>query len=716
MRLIASFALLLATASPVAAQRPIAPDTTRRDSANVTLPEITVTVTRTAEPVFRIPAAIDVVDRRELNGAQSTLGLDESLNNLPGVYVANRYNYSLDQRLAIRGAGSRANFGVRGVKVVLDGVPQTLPDGQSQLTNVDFGNLQRIEVLRGASSSLYGNASGGVLNLTSEPAAAGTFSQSLRAEGGSFGLFRIQGRSSARRGAASGTLSLSHTSIEGFRQLSKTRFTQLNLGGDVVLGSATSLGLRFGYTDAPQAQNPGALNANEVRANPDSAAGNNILRKADKVVSQGQLSLALTHHTGRGGVTATAFGIIRNLRAPQAIPPSTGTQGPAVGTISTIDRAVGGLRFSTEQHVGGAERAPRITVGVDLQRMQDDRALYRAVAAVQDTSLLDQRETVTEVGPFAQLRWSPSSDIEIVTGARYDAVKFSVDGHHLTDGTDNSGSRTMSAFSANAGISYLRDRRLSPYVNLSTAFETPTTTELANQPNSTGGFNSQLDPQRTVNYEVGARGVLGPVTYSVAGFVGRVRNAIVQYREVSGRGYFANAGRLKNDGIELGLSARLADQLRLFTAYTYSNFRYGQYRIVNGATTDTLDGKQLPGIPKAFIRVGLRAGPARGVTLDVDHTMSAAVFADDKNTLYVNGWGKGSATTLNGIGLGVTNLRLSWEGRSGGAWLRPFLGVNNLWDRTYISSLTVNGTFGRVFETAPGRNYYLGGEIGWAAR
>ncbi len=443
MRLVASFAVLLALASPVLAQSPVARDTTGRDSAVVTLQEITVTITRTAETVSRIPAAIDVVDRRELHGAQSTLGLDESLNNLPGVYVANRYNYSLDQRLAIRGAGSRANFGVRGVKVVLDGIPQTLPDGQSQLTNVDFGNLQRIEVLRGASSSLYGNASGGVLNLTSEPAAPGAFSQSLRSEGGSFGLFRIQGRSSARRGAASGTLSLSHTSIDGFRQLSQARFTQLNLGGDVVLGSATNLGLRFGYTDAPQAQNPGALNANEVRANPDSAAANNILRKADKDVSQGQLSLALTHHTGRGRVTATAFGIIRDLRAPQAIPPSTGTQGPTVGTISTIDRAVGGVRLSTEQHLGTTERAPRITVGVDLQRMQDDRALYRAVAAVQDTSLLDQRETVTEIGPFAQLRWSPSSDIEIVTGGRYDAVKFSVDDHHLTDGTDNSGSRTL---------------------------------------------------------------------------------------------------------------------------------------------------------------------------------------------------------------------------------------------------------------------------------
>ncbi|MEO8634136.1 MAG: TonB-dependent receptor [Gemmatimonadales bacterium] len=716
MRFPASFALLLALSSPLAAQSPTARDSIGRDSAKVTLEEITVTVTRTAEKLSRIPAAVDVVDRREIHGAQSTLGLDESLNNLPGVYVANRYNYSLDQRLAIRGAGSRANFGVRGVKVVLDGVPQTLPDGQSQLTNVDFGNIRRIEVLRGASSSLYGNASGGVLNLTSEPAAPGTFSQSIRAEGGSFGLFRIQGRSSARRGAASGTLSLSHTSVDGFRQRSQAQLTQLNLGGDVVIGSATNIGLRFGYTDAPKAQNPGALTAAEVRANPDSAAGNNILRKADKDVSQGQLSLAVTHFTGRGSVTASAFGIVRNLRSPQAIPPTGGTQGPTIGTISHIDRAVGGLRFSTEQHLGAADRAPRVTVGVDLQRMQDDRSLFRAVAAVQDTLLLDQRETVTEVGPFAQLRWSPVTEIEIVTGGRYDAVKFSVDDHHLTDGTDNSGSRTMSAFSANAGLSYVQDQRLSPYVNISTAFETPTTTELANQPNSTGGFNSLLDPQRTVNYEIGARGVAGPVTYSAAGFISRVSNAIVQYREVSGRAYFANAGQVKNDGIELGLSARLAEQLRLFTAYTYSNFRYGRYRIVTGAVTDTLDGKQLPGIPKAFIRFGLRAGPVRGVALDIDHTMSAAVFADDKNTQYVNGWGKASPTTINGIGLGVTNLRLSWEGKSGSAWLRPFLGVNNLWDRTYVSSLTVNATFGRVFEPAPGRNFYLGGEIGWAAQ
>ncbi len=132
---------------------------------------------------------------------------------------------------------------------------------------------------------------------------------------------------------------------------------------------------------------------------------------------------------------------------------------------------------------------------------------------------------------------------------------------------------------------------------------------------------------------------------------------------------------------------------------------------------DTLDGKRLPGVPKAFIRFGLRAGPVRGVSLDVDHTMSSSIYADDQNTIYVNGWGKANPrTALTGVGLGVTNARLSWDGISGGAWVRPFVAVNNLWNRRYVGSLTLNGAFGRVFETAPGRNWYIGGEIGWATR
>ncbi len=712
-------ALVVLLATPLAAQVPASPDSTTGDSSGVRLPEITVTVTRSPAIVSRIPAAVGVVDRRDLQGAQATLGLDESIANIPGVYVANRYNYSLDQRLSIRGAGSRANFGLRGVKVLLDGVPQTLPDGQSQLTNVDFGNLRRIEVIRGASSSLYGNASGGVLSLTSEGAAPGPFSQSLRVEGGSFGLFKIHSRTTARRGPASGVLSVSRTEVDGFRQHSATEFTQLNLGGDYLVRSRTALGVRFGYTDAPKAENPGALTATEVVANPDSAAANNIRREADKAVSQGQLAVSLRRYNDRGEFSVTAFGLVRDLSNPIAAPPPQGT-GPTIGTFITIDRQVFGVRLAADQRLGGPAAPVRLLAGVDLQRMRDDRTNHRAVSGLKDTLILDQRETVTEVGPFVQLNWHPVTDLIVSGGGRYDAVTFDVDDHFLREATptDNSGNRTMSAVSGNLGAVYVRDARMSPYLNVSTSFETPTTTELANQPNSTGGFNSQLDPQRTWNYELGARGTIGRVTYSVSGFISRIEDAIVPYNEVSGRAYFVNAGKLKNDGLELGLSAQLHRQLRVFGNYTYADYRFGTYRVVDqqAGTVDTLDGKRLPGVPQGFARLGLRAGPVRGVSLDVDHTLATSLFADDQNTLYVAGLGAAHRGEIRGVGNGVTNLRLSWEGRAAGAWVRPFIGINNLWDREYVGSFTLNGVFGRVFETAPGRNYYVGGEIGWAAR
>ena len=208
-RLVTAFALVIAV--PAYAQEPAAGDTTRRDTTGVTqLPELEVTVTRSPETLARVPFAVGVLDRDDLVRGQPTLGIDEALNNLPGVVVSNRYNFSLDQRISIRGFGSRSNFGVRGLKILVDGIPQTLPDGQSQLTNVDFADLDRAEVLRGASSSLYGNASGGVIAFQTEGAAPGPFAQRVRLQGGDGkrpgdGFYKWQSWTSARSGDVSGT-------------------------------------------------------------------------------------------------------------------------------------------------------------------------------------------------------------------------------------------------------------------------------------------------------------------------------------------------------------------------------------------------------------------------------------------------------------------------------------------------------------------------------
>ena len=688
---------------PARGQEPVRPDTTGPDTTRVRqLPELNVTVTRSAEPLQKVPYAVGVLNRDDLQRGQQTLGIDEALNNLPGVVVSNRYNFSLDQRISIRGFGSRSNFGVRGLKILLDGVPQTLPDGQSQLTNIDFATIDRAEVLRGASSSLYGNASGGVISFQTQQAAPGPFAQSVRVQGGSGerdgdDFYKWQTWTSGRSGHVSGTLSLSQFKADGFRQHSAAEFRQLNTGLDYAISGSTLARLRLSLADNPEAQNPGALTLAEYLANPDSAASNNIRREADKDAQQHQLALGLRHFDDAGNeYEATIFGLIRDLANPLAAPPDI-NPGPTAGTYVAIDRAVGGARLSASRRLGGAETSPRVNAGADVQLMRDDRQNFVHNAGVPTADVfLDQLEKITEIGPFAQVQWSPNEKLLISTGLRYDWVRFDLDDRYTGDGFDDSGARTMSALSGNVGASWTFDTRFIPYVNVSTAFETPTTTELVNQPDGSGGFNPELGPQRAVNYELGARGQPGQgISYSVAVFLGRVSDAIVQQSEVGGRAFFRNAGKTHNDGAEVGLTISPLSAVTLSAAYTYARYRF---------SGDSLDGNRLPGVPEHFWRLGVRTVLPAGFYADVDHTISTSVAADDANTIIVPAWGAG-----------VTNLRLGWSGNTGNLRLAPFLGLNNLWDRRYIGSVTLNGVGGRVIEPAPRRVLYLGTEIGYAA-
>jgi iron complex outermembrane receptor protein len=290
-------------------------------------------------------------------------------------------------------------------------------------------------------------------------------------------------------------------------------------------------------------------------------------------------------------------------------------------------------------------------------------------------------------------------------GARYDWVRFDVTDYHLSDGVDNSGARTNSALSGSLGLSWSKGARFVPYANISTAFETPTTTELVNQPNGSGGFNDQLKPQRAVTGEIGARGrPTARVRYSVALFLGRITDAIVQQQEVGGRAYFVNAGKVHNDGAEIGVTVTPVNGLTLSGAYTYAHYRFADYKVVSGTAVDTLDGNRLPGVPENFWRFGLRTVLPRGFYLDADHTISSSVAANDANTIVVDSWGAG-----------VTNARFGWGGDAGSVSVAPFLGVNNLWDRQYVGSVTLNGTGGRVYEPSPRRVVYLGMEIGYRA-
>jgi iron complex outermembrane receptor protein len=342
-----------------------------------------------------------------------------------------------------------------------------------------------------------------------------------------------------------------------------------------------------------------------------------------------------------------------------------------------------------------------MTLGADLQLMRDDREnRVSSGGAPTDEVLLDQREKVLEAGPFVQLRWRPSPRLTVDAGTRYDAVRFKVQDNLLSDGIDHGGDRTMSAVSGSVGLAFQTSDRITIYAQGSTAFETPTTTELVNQTGASAGFNPDLDPQRAVNLEAGLRGRFGILDLSATGFVTNVRDAIIQVREVGGRAFFDNAGETRNRGIEAGATVLVSERFSLQAAYTHADYTFTDYIIVNGAVSDTLTGNRLSGVPRNFFRAGLRAGPFAGFTLDVDQVMSSSLFADDLNTVEVADWGTG-----------VTNLRATWTGRTGGLQLTPFVAVQNAFDRSYVGSVTINGAFGRVFEPSPGRNGYLGLQI-----
>ncbi|MBM4194772.1 MAG: hypothetical protein FJ202_10400 [Gemmatimonadetes bacterium] len=704
MRTATSLGLVLALGAPVVGAFAQRADSARADSARA-LSKVTVTVTRAGDSATRAPWAIGVQNRAEIARAQATLGIDEALNSIPGVVVANRYNYSLDQRLSIRGAGSRANFGTRGVKILLDGIPQSLPDGQNQLTNVDLAAVSRVEVLRGSASSLYGNGSGGVIAFETDKSAPDRLGATLRLTSGSYDMQKVQGRLAGRAGGMIRSLSASRTVVGGFRQFDSAEVRQAILAVDRSLGAGRTLALRASYGDTPTSHNPGALTPAEYAKNRDSAASFNTARNANKVLSQAQYSLRFSDTRDAGEHGLAVYLQRRFVDNPLATAPP-GTTGAAIGTLSTLNRWVTGARFDANHRWRDVRGAPRVAIGFDAQRSLDIRRNWRVTGGKRtvatDTLFLDQGESVIALGPFASVQWMPSERLLMSAGARADRLTYTVSDFFLRDGLNNSATREMSATTGHFGLSWAAHPALTLHGNLATAFETPTTTEMLARQDGAGGFNPDLGPQNIRTTEAGARGTMGPrIDYNVTLFSSRYTNAIIQFLETNGRAFFRNAGETKNAGAEIGVTARPVSWLDASVAWTQSRYRFAKYRVQNRAVVDTLDGRRVAGVADKFVRFGLRAR-WRDAALDLDHTAAGDLFADDRNTQKVDGWGDGAL-----------NIRLSWDGIVRGARVAPFVAVNNAFNVAYVGSVNVNGANNRILEPAPLRNFYVGVETGW---
>ncbi|MDH5804389.1 MAG: TonB-dependent receptor [Gemmatimonadota bacterium] len=680
--LIAGVLLPLATATvaeSVAGQQ-APPQDSLRDST-VVLETIEISVTRRFEDSFGVPYGVSVVRGRDIEKGRATFGLDEALGEVPGLYIANRYNPSLDQRVSIRGFGARAAFGARGVKILLDGVPQTLPDGQGQMTNVEIGSLESVEILRGPSSSLYGNASGGVIALTSKDPSFVEATADFRAVAGAYGFRKAQFSASSPVGSGAIQFSGSGTVLDGYRQHSFARMNTASVKVIQTLDPYTNVRLSSHIAYNPQLDNPGSLNQTELDADPTQANPGNLNAGAGKSVTQAQLGVTVTRESVSGYVLEiAAFGIKRELDNALSY------------AHITLGRNAYGLRGLIKSP--GGDSPVLWQAGFDLQQQRDDR-LQETVDRTAVTR--SQVERVREIGPFFHVGYDFSSSVQGNAGVRYDRVVFSADDMLLGDG-DDSGERSMGQPSVSVGFVIDALPVFKPYINFSTAFETPTTTELVNRPTGGGGFNPDLNPQRALNFEVGARGNVGAkAQYQFAAFSVDVRDALIPFEDSlqPGRQFFRNAGRTRHNGLEMGFRIRPTERILFVTAYTFAGYEFVDFSTDDGV----FDGNSIPGVPKHFWYGSVRLNSGRGWWAHADLNASSNFFVDDANTAENDAWF-------------VTNLRIGWDGLLNRWRIEPFVGINNVLNASYVGSVTVNARFGRFFEPAPPRNLYAGFYLG----
>ena len=640
------------------------------------LPEVTVEAIREAETAQTAPVALTVEQLSPAEVALTpALSLDEVLRPLAGVWVNDRHHFALGERISVRGVGYRSNFGVRGIQVVYDGIPLTLPDGQAFLDVVDPGVVRRVELVRTPASVFWGNGSGGVLFLSSEPTGDTTFTR-VRGQAGRYGQQQGLLETQLHTGG-DGVLHAYASSVwqDGFRAHSEGRRTRWGANWRTPLGDRTQLTLTVAG-DQQDTENPSSLTREQFRADPTQARPAFLSVNAGKQSWQQQVGVTIDHDLGGATLSGTGYYLYRSLDNPLSF-----------GYI-TYDRQSGGGRVTLRRTQGRLEGG----VGLDVGAQRDDRLEYGETVNGNPGGAiaLDQVETVLSASAFGYLRWNVTDRLSATSGLRVDGLQFEADDELVADGGDQSGDRTFSAFSPAVGATYDLGPALL-FAHYSTAFETPTASELSNQPGGGGGFNQQISPQSTRSIEIGSRGALpsARLQFDMALYRLQIDDLISSYRDASGRELYRNLGANTHSGIEASLTWAPTPPLEVTARYTGSRF------VIDAADDASIEGNRVPGIPAHRGYVHVQA--------ERDGWWGRA------STELVPEYDVNNANTATAPGYALLNLELGHRGIDvGTARLQPFASVNNLLDEQYAGSVVINAFGGRYYEPAPGITYSVG--------
>lgn len=676
---------------------------------NIILSPVVVTATKNAVNSFDLPVSIDVVDKSSIQDGQAQMVLSESLIRVPGITAQNRTQFSQDPQISTRGFGSRSAFGVRGLRIYVDGIPFSMPDGIGQPGNIDLNAVKSIEVMRGPFSSLYGSSSGGVIQLLTEDSPKTPLEVSGGYMFGSYGTQKETLRAAGSEGNFEYLVNYSKFETDGYRANSaadkeqltaKMKFNltdttkvtvmanwmDMNAQDPLGLGRTASATLPSAFV-TPKAVPGAALRANTRVSRTNTQAGVNL----EQIINENNTLNLIAYGGQRDNLQFLSLS-------------TTSTSGRA----SAIARDFWGteLRWTNKGEL--LSRPYTITSGLTYGHMEDVRKDIAATAGVMlDESVLanvNRRENniAYNFDQYLQGQLGLLDNLDIHAGVRHTKVNLKVEDNlvNLTlVGSDNkyrdgSGNVSYDKTTPVIGTTWKVNPQFNLYANYGKGFETPTLIEVAYANSSGSGPNLTLKPSTSDNYEIGAKAFVGDVA--------RV-NAAVFRTETEGElvtsqsgtyAVYSNAGKTKRQGLELSADVNLPYNFGLYGAYTYLDAKFTSDYLSSGNTVKT--GNKIPGTYRSQVygEVTWKA-PTVGFSTALEARYNSKVFVDDLNS--------DSAPSYT-----VFNVRAVLQQEVQKWRFSEYVRVENLFDKDYIGSVRINDSNSRFFEAAPGRNYLMG--------
>ncbi|MEO7050225.1 MAG: TonB-dependent receptor [Rhodanobacter sp.] len=657
------------------------------------------------ESAFDIPASISAVQIGYPDVDTPNINVSEYLRQIPGVLARDRQNYAQDEQISIRGFGSRSTFGVRGVRLYTDGIPATMPDGQGQVSNFDFDGADRIEVLRGPFSALYGNSSGGVIQIfTADSSVPPEVLGSVGA--GSNGMWRLDAGARGTWGGFGYNLDLSEFHTDGYRDHSRAKRINSNAKLDFKVGNGSKLTLLVNTVSLPEALDPQGLTQQQYESDPRQAAPSALQYNTRKSVHQNQGGAVYTQQLGGGqSLHLLVYSGQRGVQQFLSVPAGAQNNPLSSGGVVDLDTQYGGADFHWAWKGALAGQPLDLTVGVAFDREDQLRRGYENFVGdtlgVVGALRRNEQDDVYNVDEYAQGTWHFAPLWSLTLGARHSVVRFSSLDHYVSaTNPDDSGRVAYGSTGPVAGLMFDVRADWHLYTSYGCGFATPTFSELGYRPDGSG-LNFGLQPSRSRNTELGSKWLFGRGgKLDIALFEANTSDETGVLSSSGGRTVYQNVGSSRRRGAEAGLQIPLGDEWTLDAAYTYLDARFldafGSCGAPAGCTVPA--DARMPGVPRQLLNAGLRWGGALGWHAGLQIDAASAVSANDAGTTVAPGYV-------------IAGLNAGYVLDTSGYRITPFARIDNLFNLKYIGSVIVAQANGGSFEPAPGRTFYLGVKV-----